>query len=67
MPKQIKQLFRSEKNKVWAGILGGIGEYFNVDPTILRVTWVLITIFSGLLPGLIVYIASAFIIPKPAQ
>jgi phage shock protein C len=66
MTKTPKQLFRSEQNKVWTGIIGGVGEYFSIDPTILRVAWVLITIFSGVLPGLIVYIISAFIIPKPA-
>ncbi|MFC1751716.1 PspC domain-containing protein, partial [Patescibacteria group bacterium] len=59
-----KRLFRSNDNKVVAGVLGGIGKYFNVDPVILRVTWLLIVVFSAFFPGVLVYIFAIFIIPK---
>jgi phage shock protein C len=58
-----QKLFRSEKNRVFAGICGGLGEYFNVDPVPLRLAWLLIVIFSGIFPGVIAYILAIFIIP----
>ena len=60
----MKKLYRSEKNKVFAGTIGGIGEYFEVDPVILRVLWLVIVVFTGFFPGLIAYIIAIFIIPK---
>lgn len=61
-----KRLYRSETNKVFAGIFGGMGEYFNIDPVILRVFWVFVTIFTGFFPGLFVYLIAIFIISKKA-
>ncbi|MHB1330834.1 MAG: PspC domain-containing protein [Minisyncoccota bacterium] len=60
---EIKKLHRSKDNKVIAGICGGVGEYFNVDPTIVRVSWLLITLFTGVFPGLIAYVLAIGIIP----
>ena len=59
-----KQLHRSEMNKVFGGILGGLGEYFDVDPVILRLLWILIVIFTGVIPGVLVYIIALFIVPE---
>ena len=42
-----KKLRRSKKNKVIAGVCGGIGEYLDVDPTVIRLVWVVFTLFSG--------------------
>ncbi|MBY0376646.1 PspC domain-containing protein [Patescibacteria group bacterium] len=58
-----KRLYRSDTDKVFAGICGGLGQYFNVDPTALRVGWLLIVIFSGFFPGVIAYIIAIFIVP----
>ena len=60
----MKKLYRSNNNKVFFGIIGGVGEYFDLDPVILRLLWVLITFFTGLGPGLMVYLVAALIIPK---
>ena len=60
----MKKLYRSDKNRVFAGVIGGIGEYFDVDPVILRVAWVIIMVFSGFFPGLVIYIVSIFVVPK---
>jgi phage shock protein C len=57
-----KRLEKSDENKVIAGVCGGIGEYFNIDPTIIRLVWVLLTIFS-IGTGLLLYLISALIIP----
>ncbi len=60
----MKHLYRSNTNKVFAGIFGGLGEYMDVDPVVLRFGYLLITIFSGVFPGLIAYLFSIAIIPK---
>lgn len=59
-----KHLYRSQKNKVVAGIFGGIGNYFSIDPIILRLGYVLLTAISGFLPCIIAYIIAMFIVPK---
>ena len=58
-----KRLFKSKKNRVLDGVCGGIGEYFDVDPTLIRLLWVLITLFS-LGAGVIAYIIACIIIPE---
>lgn len=60
----MKKLYRSKTNKVWDGVLGGFGEYFAVDPTLLRVLFVLFVICTGIFPGVIAYIIAIFIIPQ---
>ena len=57
-----KTLYRSRENKALAGVCGGIGEYFNIDPTIVRILWVLFSFFY--LIGVIVYIILAVVIPQ---
>lgn len=61
---ETKRLYRSEKNKVFAGICGGLGEFFSIDPVLIRLVWLVVIIFSGVLPGLLAYILSIFIVPK---
>lgn len=58
-----KRLFRSTTDKVFAGICGGIGERFLVDPVILRLIWLLVVVFTGFVPGLLAYIVAIYIIP----
>lgn len=59
-----KRLYRSKKNKVIAGVFGGLGKYFNVDPVALRLLWVFLVIFTGFVPGMIAYILAIIIVPK---
>lgn len=59
-----KKLYRSNTNKMVAGVCGGIGEYFNVDPTLIRLAWVLLSIPMAMFGGLIAYILAAIIIPS---
>lgn len=58
-----RRLYRSETNKMISGVCGGIGEYFNIDPTLIRLAWVLISIPMAFFGGLIAYILAAIIIP----
>lgn len=59
-----KRLYRSDTSKVFAGICGGLGEYADIDPVIVRLIWLLIVVFTGIIPGIIVYGVATFIIPK---
>lgn len=56
-----KKLYRSSTNKVICGVCGGIGEYFGVDPTIVRLVWALLAC-SG--TGLLAYIIAAVVMPQ---
>lgn len=59
-----KKLFKSKGNKVLAGIFGGLGDYFDIDPTILRLGWLVIFISTGMFPGLIAYFIAILVVPK---
>lgn len=56
-----KRLYKSRKNKMIDGVCGGIAEYFNMDPTIIRIIAVIIACFKG--AGIIAYIIACFVIP----
>lgn len=58
----MKKLHRSMNNKMVAGVCGGIGEYFDIDPTLVRLGFVALSFLAG--GGLLVYILAAIIIPK---
>ncbi len=58
-----KKLYRSPDNKTVLGILGGVGEYFEVDPTVIRLGFVLLMFATGIVPLLLAYFISYFIIP----
>ena len=57
-----KRLYRSDTERMLAGVCGGIAEYFDVDPTIIRLAWVLFCLMGG--SGILAYIICAIIIPK---
>jgi phage shock protein C len=56
-----KRLYKSATNKVLSGVCGGLGDYFAIDPTLIRIGWVLLILFGG--SGIILYIIAACIIP----
>lgn len=60
-----KQLFRSRRNRLVGGVCGGLAEYFNIDPTIMRIITALLTLLLGGLP-IIVYILLWLIAPEGA-
>ena len=64
MARQVRSLTRSSRNKMIGGVCGGFGEYFDVDPTAIRVGYVLISIFSAAFPGILVYLLAWLIMPK---
>lgn len=58
-----KKLYRSKTEKVLSGVCGGVAEYFNIDVTLVRLIWVILTL-PGLFPGIILYIVAAIINPE---
>jgi len=58
-----KKLYRSIKDRKIAGVCGGMAEYFDADPTIVRLLWALTLIF-GILPTIIAYIICWIVIPE---
>lgn len=58
----VKRLYRSRRERMLAGVCGGIAEYFDADPTVVRLLWVLITLFWGV--GLLAYIIAWIIVPE---
>ena len=60
----MKKLTLSENNKKIAGVCGGIGEYFDIDPTIVRILWIA-GIFLSLGTGVLAYLLCWFLIPNP--
>lgn len=57
-----KKLLKSAVNRMICGVCGGIGEYFNVDPTVIRLIWVILSFFS-VGAGIVIYIIAAVIMP----
>lgn len=60
-----KYLYKSNTNKMIDSVCGGIAEYFNIDPTLVRLAWVLFSAVGG--GGIIAYIAAAIIIPRAPE
>lgn len=59
-----KRLFKSNSDRLISGVIGGASEFFGLDPSLLRLFWVLVTAFTGFFPGLIAYVIAALVIPE---
>jgi phage shock protein C len=57
-------LHRSRTNRVLAGIFGGIGETYRFDPNILRITFAFLTLMTGVMPMVVLYLLAWFLIPE---
>lgn len=60
----MKKIYRSQQDKKIAGIFGGLGELFSIDPTLLRLAFVFIGLITGVIPAIIAYLVGWMIIPK---
>ena len=61
----MKKLYKSNNNKMIAGVCGGVAEYFGWDPTIVRLVWAALAIGGG--GGLLAYIIAAVIMPEEGK
>lgn len=59
-----KKLYKSNYNRMLAGVCGGIAEYFGIDPTVVRLAWVLFCALGG--SGIMAYLVAAIVMPGKA-
>ena len=64
MPDPSRRL-RKSRNRMIAGVCGGIAQWLDWDPTLVRVLYVLVSIFSAAFPGILVYIILWIVMPNP--
>lgn len=62
----MKKLYRSS-NRILAGVCGGIAEYFDIDPTLIRVVFTMLSLFSAAFPGLLLYLILMILMPNYDQ
>ena len=60
----MKKLYRSKNERKISGVCGGIAQFFNCDPTIIRLIWAFVSVFSAAVPGILVYFICALVIPE---
>ena len=58
-----KRLTKSATDKKWCGVLGGLAEYMDMDPTLVRIGYSALTLFCAGFPGFILYFVMAFVMP----
>ncbi len=59
-----KKLYRSVSKKMVAGTCAGVGDYFNIDETVVRLIFAILTVVTGVFPGLFIYMLAWIIIPE---
>ncbi len=67
MSQDFKRLYRSSTDSRLAGVCGGLGQYLNFDPVVVRLLWIAITCVTGVLPGLLAYAAAWIVVPLEPQ
>ena len=60
-----RKLYRSQSQRMIAGVCGGLAEYFNVDATLIRVLFLILAVFGG--SGLVIYVVMWIIVPDAAK
>ena len=60
-----KRLYRIEEGKKLAGVCGGLAEYFEIDPTLVRQGWALVSLFAG--TGIVAYVVAAIVMPTKSE
>lgn len=63
----MKRLRRSDSNRVFAGVLGGLGDYFAIDPVLFRVLFLFLVLVTGIFPGVIAYFLAIMVMPSEQQ
>jgi len=61
----MKRLYKIEQGKMISGVCGGVAEYFNIDPSLVRILWVLVAFAAG--TGILAYIIAAIILPTKSS
>ncbi len=67
MAQPTKRIYRSRTERMLAGVLGGVAEYFGLDPSLVRIGYVIVTFFSAGIPGVLLYLMVALIVPAAPE
>lgn len=59
----MRKLYKSDNDKILAGVIGGVGEYTDIDPTVLRLAFIILAIMTAVAPAVIGYIIAVLVIP----
>jgi phage shock protein C len=62
----MKRLYLSKEKKMF-GVCGGIADYYEIDPALVRVGWIVLTLVTGIVPGIIAYILAAIVVPPAPE
>jgi phage shock protein C len=62
---EVRKLYRSRSNRMLAGVCGGLAQYFNIDPTLVRVLFVVLAVLGG--SGLLIYLVLWIVVPEEPQ
>ena len=65
MTENIRRLYRSRTQRMIGGVCGGLGEYFDIDPTLVRLLFVVTALAGG--PGLLAYIIMLIVVPSEPE
>lgn len=65
MTSEYRRLYRSRKERMLMGVCGGLGEYFKIDPTLVRLAFVVATLMGG--PGLVAYVVLMIVVPEESE
>ena len=60
-------LQRSDQHRMLAGVMGGVADYYGWDPTVVRILFVLVSIFSAAVPGILIYLILWVLMPNARQ
>jgi phage shock protein C len=64
MADDVKRLYRSRTNRMISGVCAGLGEFFSIDPTVVRLIFVVVGIAGWVFPAVLIYIVMAIVIPE---
>ncbi|HWG90663.1 MAG TPA: PspC domain-containing protein [Candidatus Thermoplasmatota archaeon] len=60
----VKRLYRSRSDRIVAGVCGGFAKYAGIDPTVVRLVFVILTVFTALFGGVLAYVLALLIVPE---
>ena len=62
--KSGKTLYRSRRDRIICGVCRGLADYFEIDPVLMRIIVVLVTVFTGIVPGIVAYLILCAVVPE---
>ncbi len=66
-PAPVSRLFRSRDEKIIGGVCGGLAQYLNIDPAIIRIVWVVVSLSTGVLFGILIYFVWMIVVPERSK